>query len=420
MVMADTVFLLSSLITENFDKKFKKKFLSKYRLFTEYERSGKRYNIFVQENIQNGKIEKDDLARAIYDDLLYGNQRLIQMYKICSFDKKMQNYDELFSCLQSYYPYVDTLDFNKILFQAADDEIKDLVGIRATVGVNPLRIQKINMIFSDRCTLSEQNGKHDEYSYITVDIDFVQKLLFIKVKPKTGVEQEDKKPDRLIQRYFEKVTRMFSMNYHEYINLHKSTLCNMNIGLYTQIYDKMVKIRPDKLDEYIMQMANEIIKKLQISNYEIKVAENNVFNIQDILQKMVEHVLISDIIYESKAMGTLEGVDGYVTYIKFNDGTNISARLKGKQAVEPIFSSEAFMALRSSIESAQQISELKICWLNKFSGLRVSYNAMDSQFLEVLIYRHHKKEEFEYAIARYKECEHQTIGQNPDLLSLEA
>lgn len=418
--MADTVFLLSSLITENFDKKFKKKFLGKYRLYTEYERSGKRYNIFVQENIQNGKIEIDDLAGALYDDLLYGNQRLIRLYKICSFDKKMQSQDELLSRLQGYYPYVDTLDFNKILFQVADDEIDDLVGIRITVGVNPSKIQKLNMIFSERCTVSDQNGQHDEYSYITVDVDFVKKELFIKVKPKTGVLQEDKKPAILMQRYFEKVTRMFNMNYHDYINIHKSTLCNMNIDLYTQIYNKMVKTRPSKMDEYVINVADEIIKKLQISNYQIKVAENNIFNIQDILQKMVEHVLISDIIYESKVEGTLEGVDGYVTYIKFNDGTNISARLRSKQSIEPIFSSEAFMALRSSIESAQRISELKIYWLNKFSGLRVSYNAIDPQYLEVLIYRHHKKEEFEYAIARYKECEQRTIGQNPDLLSLEA
>lgn len=418
--MEDTVFLFSFLITENFDEKFKKKFLGRYRLCTEYERSGKRYNIFVQENIQNGKIEIDDLAEALYDDLLYGNQRLIRMYKICSFDKKMQSQDELLSRLQSYYPYVDTLDFNKILFQVADDEIDDLVGIRMTVGVNPSKIQKLNMIFSERCTVSDHNGQHDEYSYITVDVDFAKKVLFIKVKPKTGVLQEDRKPAILMQRYFEKITRMFSMNYHDYINIHKSTLCNMNIDLYTQIYNKMVKTRPSKIDEYVIKVADEIIKKLQISNYKIKVAENNIFNIKDILQKMVEHVLISDIIYESKVGGTLEGVDGYVTYIKFNDGTNISARLRSKQFIDPIFSSEAFMALRSSIENAQQISELKVYWLNKFSGLRVSYNAIDPQYLEVLIYRHHKKEEFEYAIARYKECEHQTIGQNPDLLSLEA
>ena len=306
--MEDTVFLFSFLITENFDEKFKKKFLGRYRLCTEYERSGKRYNIFVQENIQNGKIEIDDLAEALYDDLLYGNQRLIRMYKICSFDKKMQSQDELLSRLQSYYPYVDTLDFNKILFQVADDEIDDLVGIRMTVGVNPSKIQKLNMIFSERCTVSDHNGQHDEYSYITVDVDFAKKVLFIKVKPKTGVLQEDRKPAILMQRYFEKITRMFSMNYHDYINIHKSTLCNMNIDLYTQIYNKMVKTRPSKIDEYVIKVADEIIKKLQISNYKIKVAENNIFNIKDILQKMVEHVLISDIIYESKVGGTLEGV----------------------------------------------------------------------------------------------------------------
>lgn len=421
-MMENTVFLLSPLITENFDEKFKKKFLTRYRMGAEYARSDKKYHIFVQEKIRNGKIKKEDLAKSLYDDLLYGNQRRIRVYKICSYDKKMQNSDELLSRLQSYYPYVDTLDFNKILFQAADDQIEDLVGIDICWGLGTKipKVQEINMIFSEQCTISEKKGKHNEYSYITVTIDFMQNLLFIKVKPKTGVEQEDKKPDRLMQKYFEKITRIFSIYYHEYINLHQNTLCNMNIELYKQIYHKIVKSRSGKLNKYAEQTANEIIRELGINNYAMKVAENNVFNIQDILQKMLEHVLISDSIYESKDGKKLQGVDGYVTYVKFSDGTNINARLKGNDAKEPIFSSETFMALRSSMENAQRISELKIYWFNKFSGLRVAYDAVDSQYLEISIFRHHKREEFEYAIAWYKECEQRTIEQNSELFSLEA
>lgn len=420
--MENTVFLLSPLVTENFDENFKKKFLKKYRMGAEYARSDKKFHVFVQEKIRNREIQKEDLAKSLYEDLLYGNQRRIRVYKICSYDKKMQNGEELLNRLQSYYPYVDTLNFNKILFQAADAQIEELVGIGICwgVGTKDPKVQEINMIFSEQCTISEQKGKHNEYSYITVTIDFMQKLLFVKVKPKTGVEQEDKKPDRLMQKYFEKVTRIFSLYYHEYINLHQSTLCNMNIELYKQIYHQIVRAQSGKLNKYAAQKANEIIKELGVNNYDIKVAENNVFNIQDILQKMLEHVLISDIIYESNGGEKLQGVDGYVTYIKFSDGTNINARLKGNDAKDPIFSSETFMALRSSMENAQRISELKIYWFNKFSGLRVAYDAADFQYLEVLIYRHHKREEFEYAIEWYKECEQRTIEQNSELFSLEA
>lgn len=418
--MADTVFLLSPLITRNFDKKTKKHFLCQYRLYTEFERSNKKFHVFVQENIQSGRIEKQDLAEYLFEDLLYGNQRLIYMYELFSFNKDYQNQIELIQRLQTYYPNIDTLDYNQILFQPYSDEIGDLVAVKVRLAINSTKVQKVILIFSDRCTISNKDGQHGEFSYITVEVDFAKKLLFVKVKPKSQVNEESQKPMVLAARYCEKVTRMLGLKFNDFKNLHRSTLCNMNIELYKQIYNRMVKTQPEKIDEFIKSTADSIIGKVGIADYDIKVAENNIFNIHDTLQKMVEHVLISNILYESTIEGSLDDVDGFVTYIKFSDGTNISARLRSEQFIEPIFASEAFMALRSSIENAKQISELKIYWLNRFSGLRVSYNAMDSQCLEILLYKHHKQGEFDYAVSQYRECEHRTIQQNSGILAMEA
>lgn len=418
--MADTLFLLSPLITRNFDKKIKKHFLCQYRLYTEYTKSNKQFHVFVQENIQSGRIEKHDLAEYLLDDLLYGSQRLIYMYELFSFNKDYQNQEELIQHLQTYYPHVDTLDYNQILFQPYSDQIGDLVAIKVRLAIDSTKVQKVILIFSDRCTISNKDGQHGEFSYITVEIDFAKKLLFVKVKPKSRVNEEGQKPMVLAGRYYEKVTRMFGLKFNDFKNIHRSTLCNMNIELYKQIYNRMVRTQPEKINEFIRSTADSIIGKIGIADYDIKVAENNIFNIHDTLQKMVEHVLISNILYESTIKGTLEDVDGFVTYIKFSDGTNISARLRSEKFIEPIFSSEAFMALRSSIENAKQISELKVYWLNRFSGLRVSYNALDSQCLEILLYKHHKKGEFEYAVSQYRECERRAIQQNSSIFAMEA
>lgn len=194
----------------------------------------------------------------------------------------------------------------------------------------------------------------------------------------------------------------------------------MNIELYQQIYKEMVRTRPSGIDDFINDTANNIISKSEISDYEIKVAENNVFNIHDILQKMVEHILITNILYESNNQREFEDVQGYVTYIKFSDGTNISARLKSEKYVKPIFASETFMALRSSIENAKQISELKVYWFYHFAGLRVSYDATNLKCLEIRLYKYHEKGEFDYAISKYKECEYRTRQKNNKLLAMEA
>lgn len=418
--MADTVFLLSSLITRNFDNKVLDKFLARYRLLSEFKKSDEHYNTFIQENIAIGKIEKQDLAEYLFEDLLYGNQRLIYMYEMFSYKKELQNQEELIQRLQSYYPHIDCLNYNQILFQPHSEEIKDLVGIKIKLAVNSTKIQKVILLFSERCIIKRGNAQHGEFSYITVEVDFPKKLLFVKVQPKSNVDEETKKPMALAQKYYDKVTRIFGLQFNDFKNIHRSTLCNMNIELYRQIYNKMVKTQPEKIDEFIRNTAEGIIQKVGIADYAIKVAENNIFNIHDTLQKMVEHVLISNILYESQVQGTLEDVDGYVTYIKFSDGTNISARLRSERAIEPIFSSESFMALRSSIENAKQISILKTYWLNQFSGLRASYDATDSQCLEIRLYKHHNRGEFEYAISQYRECEQRTLERNSKILAMEA
>lgn len=216
------------------------------------------------------------------------------------------------------------------------------------------------------------------------------------------------------------LSTLFMIQYNEYANIHKATLCNMNIELYNQVYNKMVQNQPEDIGNYISSITKSFLDKLKISNYKEKLAQNSIFNIPDMLTKMVEHILITDILYESAETGTLDGVEGYVTYIKFSDGTNISARIRGENYVEPIFSSEAFMALRASINNAEKIIILKIFWLNEYYGTRVSYDASDNQCLEIHLYKHHTKEEFEYAIRKYRECESRTIEENPTLLAMEA
>ena len=418
--MAESVFLLSSLITNNFDKEVLKKFLTKYRLYSEYIRSNLKFNIFVQECIMQGRIKQQDLAEYLFEDLLYGNQRQIFMYEIFSINKDIENQTELLKNIQEHYSSVNSLYYNEILYQPHNNDILDLVGVKVSLKVNSTKIHKINLIFSEKCIITNFQGEHGEYSYVTVEIDLVKRLLFVKVRPKSRIKDEKQKPTTFADKYFNKVKEMFGLAFHDFLNIHRNTLCNMNVDLYEQIYNRMVQTKPENIDEFIKSISEKIKQKINISNYEIKVAENNIFNIHDTLQKMIEHVLISNILYESTSDGNLDDVDGFVTYIKFSDGTNISARLRSEEYIEPIFASEAFMALRSSIENTRQISMLKIYWLNSFNGLRVSYDATDLQCLEILLYKHHKKGEFEYVISKYRECEEYTRQQITGVLPMEA
>lgn len=419
-IMSDTNFKLSPIITRSFDKGVLKKFLSKYRLRTEFERSNKEFHDFVQDYIAKGDIRISELEEYFNEELLYGNQRSIYMHEIYGNYRKTQSKQALLNRIQERYPYVESLKFHSVLQQPLNKEITELVSIKAEVGFEVAIVQRITLIFGEKCYVNLKDGYRSEYSYITIEVDFPKKLLFVKVEPKTGVNDESQKPSNLAKKYYDIVTKLFKFQYNEYVNLHKATLCNMNIELYNQVYNKMVQKQPEGISMYIDSAVKNFQDKLDICNYKEKLAHSSIFNISDILTKMVEHILITDILYESAETGILAGVEGYVTYVKFSDGTNISARIRGEDYIAPIFSSEAFMALRASINNAKKITILKISWLNEYHGTRVSYDASDNQCLEILLYKHHTKEEFEYAVRKYRECEARTIEENPTLVAMEA
>lgn len=410
---------ISPIITRNFPKEVFKDFLRPYKLCSQFVNSGKEIHHFLQEQLNENNIPVQELEEFLYKELLYGSQREIYVYNIFSFNDSLQNPTKLVDMIKANYKYIEQLNFNKILYQPVDDEIEDLVAIRVIMALDGYNIKKINMIFSVKCEIFDSiSSRHSEYSYITVDLDFNYKTLYLKLKPKSKIGNENNVPSQLLELYSEKVKKMFNIQYQEFCGLHRHTLCNMNIDLYKQVYQKMVQSQPG-LDNYIQQISKDIINKLNIDDYENKVADNNVFNIEDIIRKTMEHAQISDILYE-KNVGDLEDVNGYVNYIKFSDGTNISARIRSENQITPIFASEAFMALRSSINNAQKISILKIFWLNNFFGLRVSYEAIDNTYLKIRLYKNHTKEEFEYAIKKYRECEERTITENPGIFRLEA
>ncbi len=411
---------VSPVVINNFSVKILSGILRRKRLFAKFQREGKSYPEFFQESIVNGEITSSELNESLYDDLCYGNQRLIYIYKLSSYDKKIVNSDKLLTLLQSRYAYVDALSLNVLLEQPYLEEIEDLVALKVILGVDGHSVKKINLIFSEKCSLEYNGGVRDEYSYITVEVDLINQLMFVKVRPKTMHVMEAQKPTQLADKYKDKVGKLFNMVFHEYKKNHKKALCNMNAKMYQQIYNKMVRNLPEDIENYISEVSNQFIEKIGISDFQEKKSENSIFDIKDTLTKMVEHLTIMNILYDNGNDQTLEGVQGYVSYIKFNDGTNISARLKSDNYCDPIYASEAYMALRASINNVEEIEILKVKWTEKFVGTRVSYDASDNLALSILLYKNHTKEEFEYAVEQYNECENERVESSQILYAMEA
>jgi len=123
------------------------------------------------------------------------------------------------------------------------------------------------------------------------------------------------------------------------------------------------------------------------------------------IDRLIDHMLITDILYDRNINDKLEGVDGIITYLKFSDGVNLQAILTGENYTRPIYDSDAFMGLRRTIDNVKEVLEANIIWYNDRQVIRVKHDMSSPQYLFVFFYRYYNQGEFEYVLEKYEEIE---------------
>lgn len=414
------VYVLSKMIIDNIIKADRKEFIQEQGLWGEFNSAPNHdYREFFQECINTGNITREDFSSFLYKHIFWGQQRECYIYKIYKIKTDLSTRENILGLIKKNYDYIDSLHYNKLMYANDNFETNDLVALDIIYTIKN-ELSKIRMVFAQIVNLLHNKLPKKTISYVTVEIDLRRKRMCIKTAPKTGYIDKDKTPDKLNATYCAKISKMFGIDINPYDNIHKETICNISKDLYNQVYEEMVTTKSNQIDSYIETCATDLIRMMHIANLEFKTAANNIFNVNDSLQKMVENILISDILYSIKTGENFQRVDGVVTYLKFSDGKNISARLKGKHCRDPIFDSEAFMALRSAIDNSQRIIRLEVMWLQKFDRLRVTYDSSNIDFLNIHFYRNLTEQEFYYGLDKYEQYERKNRNPDKGVSSLEA
>ncbi|MBK5241696.1 hypothetical protein [Clostridium sp.] len=400
-------YILTTLITNNINNGSLSNFLFKYQFHKEFIESGKKYEDYIAELINSGKISFQTFNDYLFNELSYGKQRETYVYKIHSFNNIIKDSNQLIEIMKSNYN-INEIYYNKIAttYFSNDDEKKELVAFKIVPSFDDKTVSKIKLLFGYKVeVLDKDDIKQSEHSYVAVEVDLDNKIVVIKVSPKAKVIQDRHKPDFLFRKYKEKVFSLFDIIVDAFNYTHKVVLYRMCEDLYSQIYRKMVSIKPVEVDTILDNTTKELMDTLKISAIEMKKTQNNIFDIKSSLVKLIEHLLISDIIYSKKLGEEIEGVDGFVTYLKFNDGTNVSARLRGENCKDPIFDSETYMALRSPIDNSKKISVLQVLWLSNGQDLRTCYDTNSSEFLNIHFFKNLSEKDFDYGYSRYTKYE---------------
>lgn len=408
------VHTLQKSVVVNIKQDSRYNFLRKKHLSKSYEALGIPFENFITEMINQGKLSVKELNEYLFDELFFGQQRDTYIYKIYSFREEILNTEKLLEIMNKVFLVNEEkmLRITEVYSTSEEREKKQLVGFEVIKSeTENSKVKKIKLLFCRRVEVVLKNSTRTENSYIPIEVDLENKVLIIKVSPKAKVITEKAKPEELVSEYYKKIERLFNIEIEKFNHVHKETMYKMCQELYGQVYSKMVSSKPEGIDKAVNDISKKLNNVLNIENIDSKKKINNIFNINENIYKLVEHLLITDILISATDNEFIDGIDGFVTYLRFNDGNNVSARLKGENCTDSIFDSETFMALRAPIENAKKLSILKVIWFKENKKLRISYDTTNASCLNIHFYKNLSEGDFYYGLDKYYEYERKSFDE---------
>lgn len=367
---------------------------------------------YISKLVNEGRLKISVLNNYLFEELFFGQHKDVYIHEIYNFNNDILFKKNLDKIINDNYD--GNSEFNRIAetLLSNENERLELVACKTKTNIENEEINNIKLLFAYRIKrINDKGSIIEEHSYIPIEVDLKRNLLISKVVPKTKLYKDNYKPEVLYERYTEKVMKMFDIEINSYYNNNKIALYNMSEGLYKQIYNKMMLKKSDNLGQIIECFCDEIIKELNIEKISEKKKTNNIFDIKYSINKYFDQLLITDILKNRKfGIDAMEDIDGLVTYIRFNDGSNVSAKVSGENYRASIYTSETYMALRDPIENANKISEIKVIWILKDKDLRIKYNTKSCEYLYMHFYKNFSEEDFKYGYKKYKEYESISIS----------
>lgn len=405
-------YILQKSVTRNITQESKNRFLRNNDLLKSYEAAKITFEDFIMEELNKGSLLIEELNEYLFDELFFGQQRSTYIYKMYSYRKEILNVEKLLEVMNMEFGIKEENMVRITNVYSNDDnkEKRELVGFKVIKYSVNNKVKKIKLLFSKKVRVQLKNGTSTENSYVPVELDLEKKIMVIKVNPKAKVISDGLTPEELVIEYNKKIIKLFQIDIQRFDHIHKEAMYKICQELYSQVYNKMVLNKPQGIDETIRTVSDMLNNILNIEHLELKKKCNNIFDMNDNISKIVEHLLISDILFSTTGSEIINGIDGFVTYLRFNDGNNVSARLKGENCIDPIFDSETFMALRAPIDNSKKLSILKVIWFKNGKKLRVSYDTSNSLCLNMHFYKNLEEGDFNYGLNKYWEYERKSFG----------
>lgn len=413
---------VSRLIIENIRKNELRLYLKSQGIERKSDKEEQKFEEWLSDIIDNKKIDIDSINNRIWDELMYGNRRLIRVYKLKA-TRKIKCESDWSEFLKAFN--CQGLNFNNIIQTTISDEGENnggeklkVCGIKTNFEDGKIKYLDILFLYSMKIKDKSNNSLEKFYSYIPVTLDLNKKLMIIKVWNKeqadtgdTPYEQLDYVVDRIIDKFDFEVSTIIKDS--------QEVLYKMSKDLFNEFFISLPN--SETLEEKkckLAEVTNLLLDGIQLDNSEIvgglKTMNKEVINVDDELYKLIQQIALYDYLKENDMDSLLKNTARYISRIRFSDIDNLTASLNSEDGKKCIFDAKTFMSIRNSLDLVKRIVTVVVSY-KEHSGkgvLQVKYDAADNRYIciHILNNRYYNNEDFEMVWRLYEDYESGNIA----------
>lgn len=381
---------LSQSIIVNVEANYIETYLKKKGFARTEEEQGQALKYWVDNLLDEGKINIPEFEDFLFDELFWGKRKTIRIYKLDKIKDYKYPVDWEVPLEQLYG--IDSINFCNIMGNIVNtDERRKIVAVRSEENSRG-ELKRIQLLFSEYIEIAKAGSYMSSSAYIPVEIDFERKIMVIKAWNRQHIAHDDEKVENLMTHIKRLMEIEFGVSFQNYLTEHKKVLFCMSKKLIYEAYSHVPTYNQiDDLEEIIKRFVNDTLGGLSLQHVLVDENGNNqledgVMKYEAEIRNVIEALSISDYFHEKEFDEIWKmGLEAVVARVKFNDEERVLTSLSGEDTAVPIFCTKTFMTLKQRMEDSEKIETLWITMDRKKGNLNLKYDAMNQEYLEILI-----------------------------------
>ena len=288
-------------------------FLRKENVEKNSDELGMDLYIWLGKIIDENRISIEKINKVLFQELEYGDRRLIRIYQLKG-TRKIKKEKDWEDFLKNYS--CPSMNFNRIVETTLceDDKIK-VAAVKSNISEKT--VNKVDILFVYKMyTRSSEGTQKFIYSYLPVSVDVKNKILSIKVWNREEGEENNTPIDQ-IDDIFRKLQKDLQFDTQALESNSQAVLYKMSKALFDDFFKKLPNINEiENKKTEIPQLVNDLLLGIKLQNIENqgnKIAMNTeVIDVKEEMYKLLQQVALYDYLKDHSIKNLLKNTDKYI------------------------------------------------------------------------------------------------------------